>query len=558
METQTNQEALRPQEGRKAESKSAAETAREYQKRGEEETKRVLEELAQQEALLKSSDAGAAEMEQLQTLKGEAQAALEELKHSLGEPVEEIDASMLEEEPEELSAELLAEEPAAESAAETGEEEARLADEMFLEGNDGIAMLEQLAEASAGHAKRREMALAVMKEKVGKYAEQLLDSPELRKELAELKQTLDGTWGEDGPRIAGEMTLDKLLAVKETLGNDPKAFLEVMDIRRQLAARGQEAQMQYDTFENAIEVYNPTVDKETGELQTRMDVGFSYQDPSGETVMIKRGFTRKVEKDAEGNSHVKKSVKHEQFQLPSYLKANGLAAEVTQQSLKEYDKQGIDDIKLYADIDMGGYAWAAYGYGWDKDAMAKNYLAFKENADKEVSTDNGKKKIKDLSDAEKTKLAVSQREALAKESIAGVVKKAQENLARVFRETQFAGADQALQPLKDLESNLVSVTPQTLAEMGRKGPIFYRDTYNNWYSEDSLKEKLSAGEITAEEAEELKKKPCHAGKIAMMFNDWPGKIELKPDGEQGGKNRKGLENISINRSRKGKPNKNLL
>lgn len=87
--------------------------------------------------------------------------------------------------------------------------------------------------------------------------------------------------------------------------------------------------------------------------------------------------------------------------LPTRLKSKNIAAQITKKSLELYDQSNIDEIGLHA-VEVGGYAWASYGYGWDEDKMVElkyrnqlNVQAIK-NIDQEVKAAHPKDRPSEL------------------------------------------------------------------------------------------------------------------------------------------------------------------
>jgi len=58
-------------------------------------------------------------------------------------------------------------------------------------------------------------------------------------------------------------------------------------------------------------------------------------------------------------------VEHNLFTMERGMQGQGVAARMNQAAEAFYREMGIDSITLHANIDVGGYAWAKQGYGWD-------------------------------------------------------------------------------------------------------------------------------------------------------------------------------------------------
>lgn len=67
---------------------------------------------------------------------------------------------------------------------------------------------------------------------------------------------------------------------------------------------------------------------------------------------------RLFEADHKGNL----SVDHFKFELDKNLQNKGYAKTVLKSYYEQYKKSGIDDIKTLANMNVGGYAWAKYGF----------------------------------------------------------------------------------------------------------------------------------------------------------------------------------------------------
>lgn len=357
----------------------------------------------------------------------------------------------------------------------------------------------------------KERIVSSLAERIGpKFAEKLLSDAEYRKGLQELQEALGGTLsGPESPRLCGETSLDKLIGIRETLGESAVAITKTLDLRgygkgldKQLGfQRGPEGKVN-----DAIRVLDVEFD-ESGELvRSQIDIGMNYAalsetgEPNGEFAQIHRSFMKKMQKQPDGSMAPELTVKHELFELPPSIKGGGVAAEVTRRSLAEYDKMGADAIALHADIEQGGYAWASYGYGWDFEEMSP-------------------------SDIEGTIRS-------AKNSILSALEEAGVPLDEKIRK-------EIVDPLEEAEKNPLASTPQLLARIGKDGPVLRKGESGTWYTEENYQKAIAEGRETGELA--MMKGSLHAGKVGLIGNDWWGKIELKAGGAQGGKNRKLLE-----------------
>lgn len=78
----------------------------------------------------------------------------------------------------------------------------------------------------------------------------------------------------------------------------------------------------------------------------------------------------------------KREVYHAFFKAPKELQGNGLSKRVINIYYEQYKKAGIDKIKVTANIDVGGYAWAKYGFSAPEQYQILNALIYNKTASK--------------------------------------------------------------------------------------------------------------------------------------------------------------------------------
>jgi hypothetical protein len=71
-------------------------------------------------------------------------------------------------------------------------------------------------------------------------------------------------------------------------------------------------------------------------------------------VTISRTFTRKPDGSLE--------VVHDAFKLPVDKRGAGIAKKVLRDSMNEYERLGVKKVTLHANLNVGGYAWAKFGF----------------------------------------------------------------------------------------------------------------------------------------------------------------------------------------------------
>ena len=74
-------------------------------------------------------------------------------------------------------------------------------------------------------------------------------------------------------------------------------------------------------------------------------------------------MSRRFEKDKDGNI----LVYHKSFEIDKEAQGKGIASDMNENVEKEYEKLGVDFIKLNANANVGGYAWARQGYDFESD-----------------------------------------------------------------------------------------------------------------------------------------------------------------------------------------------
>lgn len=387
--------------------------------------------------------------------------------------------------------------------------------------------LDQIADLDPKNEGIRRLFAEKMATNVGKkYAERILSDAGYRQSLSKLQETLSKRYGgEESPMLCEKTPLQDLVAINEILGNRAESIVKTLDLRsygRGLDTGLRFTKMPDGNYSDLIKVFGTTFDDEGNLVDAQVDVGFTFDGvgpdgkPNKENALIHRSFMRQMRELPDGTLKTEFIVRHELFDLPSSIKGGGLAAEVTRSSLAEYDKLGADAIALSANIDVGGYAWASYGYGWD------------------VEKYNLKKTSGEWLKADIQTVAVGIRTFMSTlEDAEGTVTDAQKQ--------------DILDALEKIAQNPLACTPQFLAGIGKGGPVLQRGESGKWYTNEAFQQAVKDGRERGEAGDF--KGPMHAGKFGMLGSHWQGRLDLKPDGPQGGKNRKLLEE-KISRSTK--------
>jgi len=415
-----------------------------------------------------------------------------------------------------------------------------------------------------------------------KYARRLMEEPGYAERLEAMANSLSGRLGEDGPEIMSERTIANLIAVQEMFGDNPMALVNALNLQKY------ESSLVMNAEHSIIQIQGIAIDLETGDLsESSIDVGMSgmytyeaIDEETGEkrtdtdTAEVFRRFSQTTETRPDGTVRKKKKVKHELLKFPEAIQGSGIAAKVTRESLPCYDAAGLDEITLEASLDRGGYAWAAYGYGWDQNEMGirqyqeqqaetavasfdeagfKAELAASEPELKPAEIQKRIRSIKEsLANSAKSRAAKDfqafdgpRRAELTMERVKTIVKKCLSHFEEIAIEANLPAAirEQFRKIYQEFIDNPETATPNNLAKVGKNGPFFRQGESGVWRTEEDFQEAVRKGED-----KELKQmpKPMHIGKITLSGTTWHGKIELKPTGKQQGANRKILESV-INR-----------
>lgn len=76
------------------------------------------------------------------------------------------------------------------------------------------------------------------------------------------------------------------------------------------------------------------------------------------------GWTRRILKPQDGIAE------HDYLKLGKSAQNTGYGKTLLQQQMNAYPDMGINKVNLFANIDVGGYAWAKYGFSPDKESWA--------------------------------------------------------------------------------------------------------------------------------------------------------------------------------------------
>ena len=364
-------------------------------------------------------------------------------------------------------------------------------------------------------------------------AKELVDNPELFGKLLEIKQRLREPYKKGSPPFIADANFLDALAIHEAMGENFVSLVQAMDLKEYLP------ELQYETgapqskqlFSFDKRPKHEASDKRLSGLKIKITLRYREQNSIELAGIMQRTLQQGQVMNEKNEMEDHRTIHHDTFSLPEHLQGEGVAAQLLDKSLQEYDKLQIKEIQLSANIDVGAYAWATYGFGWDESYMGEAEL-MNQNASTQINT----------------------------------VLEACQLLTRNNEDALVTDSPYAESVHKILQELKQAQSPQDLALVGVDGPFFCRDRSEKWYVFPSKQEaQKKIGELrgqVGEKGETMESKTTygvqHAGKIGILHageqglekNQWHGKVELLPGGTQQGKNRMLLENALTRRRQK--------
>jgi hypothetical protein len=363
-------------------------------------------------------------------------------------------------------------------------------------------------EAAMQNPEMKAAIIADWEKTVGPFAKKLFEDPAYSASIEKLWTEIKQPIHEGGPVTVESTTLQNVIAIHEIMGPNAATFAKACDLKTKTNV------LDYDMYEGqgAISIKNMSIDAETGELFGETKLTLAYFDQTGEQCDINRIITK--HKNEKGEAE--KSVYHERFALPNSVQEGGVAGKVLKESLSEYDTMGIERIDLHANISVGGYAWASYGFEFNK-------------------AQHDEKSIENLAEHFSDKLEI----------ILATMDFFEESFDDEKDDWVKKAKIPALEkPIMDILQQLKSGrTPQELAATGIDGPFFCRDKSDEWHMFENKAEAKNFSQKLKDTDQEHPdyKGTLHAGKLVMLGSDWFGSIDLTKKGPSQGKNRVLLE-----------------
>lgn len=379
----------------------------------------------------------------------------------------------------------------------TAADKALSADDAPLEQ---LARMVSLAKLDARLKAELKTALAenIFQELGDVLAEKLIESPEYINSLEGFKALTDARIGEHGPRILDQKNLLSLIAAKEIFGS-PENLSNIVGA---IDLSNYSDELTIDDDESVVQILSLEIDKTTGGFKTSANAKIKY---NSDNAVINRDFSVSETRDESGELIRNKTVKHAVFRLPEGMKSQGLAAKMFERALPEYERAGIDQISLHANIDVGGYAWASYGFDWDADETVT-----------QLHCGGDETRFSNMTEAEKSAAFV--------ERIRIFCEECRNNLSKIYVGLGFNEEAQPLQDILQKFSELIlnpeAVTPQAIANFGKNEQlVIYRHPELGYVTADTMRENVAANK--SKESDFIR---FHPGKVALFGSEWYGKM----------------------------------
>jgi len=353
-----------------------------------------------------------------------------------------------------------------------------------------------------------------------KFGPQILDSWEYRLALHETAETLDKTMPNSEKPVCSVGGLRTLIAVHEVLGKQAGELISAADMRTHVSEPLSFDESAMD--DGFIDLEALDFDPFTGELMASISMGDDFTLENERVLSLQKYFERRalpVEKD--GSQRYERVLNYDHFSVPDDIQSKGYAAKEFAATMKPAIEAGIDRMTLHANISIGGYAWASYGFGWDArktaEVMVADYLndldkKKKEGIEPDPTADVAQvapginspshltdEQIVELQQRFTSTFVFARRQVMTRLlRDAGLMKaggKPPKELAGVWAE------------LRDMEAHPETATPQRLATLGQE-----------------LELRVSPDELESP-------MPSHIGKAAMIWSSWYGSIDLSTDND---------------------------
>lgn len=311
----------------------------------------------------------------------------------------------------------------------------------------------------------------------------LLDDEGYRADLEAIQNDLSKKVGKKERALCRELGLAQLVLLHEMFGRETAQLVANVDLATYCS--------ELELSDGEI-VLAPSLDPESGLMGGNISVFYEYGDQPGDARMHRHFSSKPIKGD--GGYALEKSTTLELITLPDRVKNNNTARQEMATTNRFLKDRGFGQEKLHANIDIGGYCWAAMGFGWDIDKMRR--------ADQQGKT--------------------------AAEIVSGFIN---EQLRTLMKNLSDSGLDPnaddirtILDPIRQRLEDSASgalITPQELAGLGKGGPTFVKAKSGKYYRSENYPDHESKDPPL-----ESIKGPQHLGKMLLIGSDWYGQKPL--------------------------------
>jgi hypothetical protein len=155
--------------------------------------------------------------------------------------------------------------------------------------------------------------------------------------------------------------------------------IEVADFAKNNVALDSETQRDPDKQKEFVDLWNDKVGQDPGEFKMQFlgSIGktsrmmLEYDDREGTIEIRSTLIDDKGDRIGEANRIIdlnKKAAASAFFRLTSATQGHNLGKQLLAANVATYQKLGIERVNVHANIDVGGYAWARYGYIPNRDS----------------------------------------------------------------------------------------------------------------------------------------------------------------------------------------------
>jgi hypothetical protein len=317
------------------------------------------------------------------------------------------------------------------------------------------------------------------------YAERLLADSSYRERLANLQTALSKRVSENGPLFSSESDIKQLILANEMAGE------KIIDMAKAANLQNFAPELSLsEKLQRIIQFTEVNFDEQTGDCLGKIAIDYQYGKSGDEEK--EPGIARVLLRERNLNTQeIERTSLLDYIRLPDSMKSKNAAKNEMIAHGALIAESGFDAQTLHANIDIGGYAWAALGYGWDIEEMRR---------------------------ADETALS---KEDIISNFVADRIAVVRDQLTVNDIDSTFL--DAMMKTAADgIASEGRAITPQDLATLGKDGPFFIKGTSGRLYREEDYE----GSKESDPPASDVKGRQ-HVGKLLLIWSDWYGRKPVK-------------------------------